>query len=252
MSDTYKQYLYQTILVKRSRLLLKNQETLMWGAVAKRDLKVGELVGIYTGSYSSLACPPNTRYAVEIGTSQPCIIPFPDENAITAIQRDTHPLACMNEPSRGQVANCHMAIQDFSRTEVESVESIPNNESASFFRCMACFACENIKRGEALTWYYGRKYQSIRDLLGYVSGGGCTRVENGEVFIAANSKATLDAIGKVPHYTVFPILRSQTIKSARFKKKKRHTVDSEGVESESFSSGSELNESYNPRRRPRR
>lgn len=239
-SDVYREYLRKTVLVRKTKLLVRNRETRMWGLVAKRDLQVGELVGIYTGSYDSLSCPPQSRYAVDIGTSQPCIIPFADEDAITPFQRDTHPLACMNEPSQGRVANCHMAIQDFARSEVESVDSIAHNEEAFFFRCMACFACEKIKRGDMLTWYYGSAYEPIRALLGYTAGQTCSRVQQEKVFIASNSQATLDALGgRVPHYTVFPILRTQTIKSARFKKKKRHSVDSEGEASESFSSGSE-------------
>lgn len=240
MSSTYKEYLRSTVLVRSVKLETRNRETRMWGLVAKRDIKTGELVGIYTGSHDSLTCPPNSRYAVDIGTSQPCIIPFADENAITPFQRDTHPLACMNEPNQGRVANCHMAIQDFARHEVEGVASIPHNDEASFFRCLACFACEDIKRGDPLTWYYGKSYEPIRAVLGYTAGEICTRVQEGDVFIASDSQATLDALsGRVPHYTVFPILRSQMIKSARFKKKKRHSVDSEGEASESFSSGSE-------------
>lgn len=239
-SDTYKEYLRKTVLVRSVKLQVRNRETRMWGLAAKRDLQVGELVGIFTGSYDSLTCPPQSRYAVDIGTTQPCIIPFPNEDAITPFQRDAHPLACMNEPSQGRVANCHMAIQDFSRSEVDSVESIAHNEEAFFFRCMACFACENIKQGDMLTWYYGSAYQPIRTLLGYTAGQTCSRVQEENVFIAPNSQATLDALdGHVPHYTVFPILRTQTIKSARFKKKKRHSVDSEGEASESFSSGSD-------------
>ena len=111
--DAYRQYLYNTVLVKRTRLNVRNQETRMWGLHAKRNLKAGEFIGIYTGSYASLTCPLRTRYAVDVGPSQPCNVPFPDEDHITSAERDTHPLACMNEPSEGEFANTHMIFQDF-------------------------------------------------------------------------------------------------------------------------------------------
>ena len=251
--DAYRQYLYETVLVKRTRLNVRNQQTRMWGLHAKRDLKAGEFIGIYTGSYASLTCPLRTRYAVDVGPSQPCIVPFADEDQITPNERETHPLACMNEPSEGEFANTHMAIQDFTHAEVEGVEFIPHHEQARFFRCMAGFACEDIPSGAALTWNYGTSYEPIRTLLGYVAGKPCRRVLADEVFIAPNSKAVLDALGRVPHYAVFPVMRSQTLKSERFKKHKRHSVDSEGEKSESFSSGSEHTaEAYQARPTARR
>ena len=252
--DAYRQYLYNSVLVNRTCLLVRNRETKMWGLHAKRDIKAGEFIGIYTGSYASLTCPPRTRYAVDIGPSQPCIVPFPDEDHITSAERDTHPLACMNEPSEGEFANTHMVIQDFAHDEVEGVESIPHHEQARFFRCMACFACEDIRCGDALTWNYGTSYEPIRTLLGYVAGQPSRRVLAGEVFIAPNSQGVLDALHqRVPHYAVFPVLRSKTLKSARFKKHKRHSVDSEGEKSESFSSGSEhAAEAYQARPTARR
>jgi hypothetical protein len=246
--DAYRQYLYETVLVKRMRLNVRNQQTRMWGLHAKRDLKAGEFIGIYTGSYASLTCPLRTRYAVDIGPSQPCIVPFPDEDQITPNERETHPLACMNEPSEGEFANTHMVIQDFTHAEVEGVQSIPYHEQARFFRCMACFACEGIRRGDALTWNYGNSYEPIRTQLGYVAGQPSQRVLTGEEFIAPNSEGVLDALQRVPHYAVFPVFQSQTLKSSRFKKHRRHSVDSEGEESESFSSGSEhAAETYQPR-----
>ena len=251
--DAYRQHVYQAVLVKRTKLVVRNQETRMWGVIAKRDIRAGEFIGIYTGSYASLTCESDSRYAVDVGPCQPCILPFPDEQNITPLERDTHPLACMNEPSVGAYANTHMALQDFAREEVEGVQSIPNHDQAQFFRCMACFACEDIARGEALTWNYGPSYEPIRTLLGYAAGQPCRRVLADEVFVAPNSQAVLDALGRVPHYAVFPILRTQSIKSARFKKRRRHSVDSEGEQSESFSSGSEdAVEAYEPRPTARR
>lgn len=252
--DAYRQYLYDTVLVKRTRLKVRNRETKMWGLVAKRDIQPGAFIGIFTGDYSNTTCPSRSHYAFDVGPSQPCIVPFADEDHITSNERDTHPMACMNEPSVGEFANCHMNIQDFTHGEIENVASIPNHEHAQFFRCMCCFACENIRSGDALTWYYGSAYEQIREMLGYVAGRHCRRVIADEPFVRPNSQAVLAALQRrVPHYAVWPIRNTQHIKSARFKKRSRqHTVDSEGDHSESFSSGSDLEEAYKPRLSTRR
>ena len=251
--DSYRQYLYNTVLVKRTRLQVRNEEKRMWSLLAKRDIRAGEFIGIYTGSYATRTCPPGSHYALDMGASQPCIVPFGNEALITASERDTHPLACMNEPSEGEHANCHMAIQDLTRAEIANVESIQHHEQSRFFRCMCCFACEDVRSGDALTWNYGPSYAPIRELIGYAAGNPCHRVLADEVFIKPDSRAVLEALGRVPHYAVWPILLAQTIKSARFKvKHARHTADSDGEQSESFSSGSDLEEAYKPRPSARR
>ena len=251
--DSYRQYLYNTVLVKRTRLQVRNEERRMWSLVAKRDIRVGEFIGIYTGSYASRTCPAGSHYALDMGASQPCIVPFANEAQITPSERETHPLACMNEPSADEVANCHMAIQDFTQAEIANVESILHHEQSRFFRCLCCFACEDIQSGEALTWNYGPAYAPIRKLIGYAAGSPCRRVLADEVFIKPDSRAVLETLGRVPHYAVWQILLTQTIKSGRFKMKHaRHTADSEGEQSESFSSGSDLEEAYKPRPSARR
>ena len=44
--DSYRQHLYNAVLVKRTRLQLRNEERRMWSLVAKRDIRVGEFIGI--------------------------------------------------------------------------------------------------------------------------------------------------------------------------------------------------------------
>jgi hypothetical protein len=71
--------------------------------------------------------------------------------------------------------------------------------------------------------------------------------------VEPNSRAVLKTLSSVPNYAVFPILKKQTIKSERFKqRKRRHKADSEGELSESFSSGSAQNNEYVPRPTKRR
>jgi hypothetical protein len=242
--DAYRQHLYNTVIVKRSRLLVRNQETRMWSLIAKQYIQSGSFIGFYTGSMESKTCPENSHYALQIGASQPCIVPFIDENQISPAERDMHPLAAMNEPTATRFANCHMVVQDFNANEIENVAAIPNHESARFYRCMACFACHDINAGDALTWNYGPTYEPIRKLIGYVAGQHCKKVLDGEVFVKDSSQSVLESLERVPHYVVFPVLKTQTIKSARFAKRHRHRVDSDGEQSESFSSGSQHDIEY--------
>ena len=250
--DTYQQHLYNNVLVKRTRVLVRNREIRMWSLVAKKNIPPGTFIGFYTGCMASRTCPPGSHYALQIGPSQPCIVPFPDESEITPAQREFHALANMNEPIEGEYANCHMAVQDFSASEIENVAAIQGH--ARFYRAMACFACERIDAGEALTWNYGTAFEPIRQLMNYNVGQPCRRVLENEVFIQPASQSVLQALGpRIPHYCVYPVLGTQHIKSARFKVRRRHATDSEGEQSDSFSSGSDAaQEAYRPRLSTRR
>ena len=246
--DAYRRHLLETVLVKRTRVRVRNEERRMWSLVARpgRVIRAGSFVGFYTGAMNTLECPPDSLYALDVGVGQPCIVPFADEEHISPFERDRHALASMNEPGEGEFANCHLAVQDFSHGEIEGVESIAHHDTAQFFRGMACFACIDIQSGEQLTWPYGSGYEAIRQQQGYVAGRPCQRVLNDEIFIKPNSQSVLDAIPRVPAHCVFPVPGHKNIKSARFKKHRRHSVDSQGEESESFSSGSEHEEAYKP------
>jgi len=249
--DAYRRRIYDMVIVKRTKVRVRNGEARMWALVAKRDIPAATFVAFYTGDMASRSCPHGSHYALDVGPHQPCIVPFPDEAKIRPVERDAHPLASMNEPGKGESANCHMAVQDFGADEVEGADG----EAVRFFRGMACFTCQTVGAGEALTWYYGAAYQAIRDVVGYEAGGVCKRVEDGEVFIKKDSESVLEALPRVPRYCVYPVLNSQTVKSARFKAKRkgRKRADSEGEVSESESSGSGQAEAYVPRpRRERR
>jgi hypothetical protein len=248
--DVYRQHLYNAVIVKRTRLRVRNREVREWSLVVKRDIRAGEFIGFYTGATDRNTCPSGSLHALDMGPSQPCIVPFANEDAITPQERDRHPLACMNEPSEGEHANCHMAVQDFTHDEIENVAAIQHNERAAFFRGLACFACVDIPSGTQLTWWYGNSYEPHRQTIGYVAGYACKRVLENEVFVQDNSRSVLQTVRRVPSYCVWPVL-SRKIKSSRFKKMKRTRVDSEGEESD-FSSGSDHEEAYKPRRSRRR
>ena len=249
--DEYRRYLYGTVLVKRTRLRARNVESREWSLVAKRNIPSGAFIGFYTGSMDRNDCPPESFYALYMGASQPCIIPFQTEDRITPFERDRHPLANMNEPLQETHANCHFSVQDFSHAEVEGVESIQNHGNALFFRGLACFACCDIREGHQLTWHYGNAYEGNRIIKGYTAGFRCRKVIDDEVFIQNNSLSVLETLRRVPSYCVFPVI-SSTIKSNRFKVKRRRAVNSEGEESDSFSSGSMHEEAYRPRASVRR
>jgi hypothetical protein len=245
--DAYEKYIHNIAVVKRMRLQMKNQTVLSWSLVAKKNISCGSFLGFYTGSMEMTMRDRESHYALEVGYKQPCIYPFEDETNITSKVRNKHPLASMNEPNKGTHANSHMVIQDFDVAEIADVTNVYNYTHARFFRGLACFACCDIKKGDALTWHYGSKYQPIREGVGYEVGSPCKKVIDEEPFVRENSKTVLDALeGSIPCYAVFMVLKTQNIKSSRFKKQKRHSVDSEGDESDSFSSGDEA-DAYKPR-----
>lgn len=247
--DIYRQLLYDTVIAKRIRVSTRNNDRRIFSLIAKEDIHAASFVGFFTGSMSSNSCPPGSIYALQIGRSEPCITPFQDETHITSRERDMHLLASMNEPREGESANCHMIVQDFTHAEVENVSSIVHSESARFFRGVACFACETIPAGAELTWNYGKAYEPIREREGYVAGNVCKAILAGERFINSNSQTVLDALTRVPPYCVYPVLRSQVVSSERFKSKRPRTSDSDEDVSDSFSSGSDPQNSdkYLPR-----
>ena len=236
--DAYRKLLFETVLVKRTRLYVKNKEVRVWGLVAKCDIPSGTFIGFYTGAYDRTICPSSDSiYALDMGRGQPCILPFADENRITPHERNMHPLACMNEPSDQEHANCHMVVQDFARSEVEFSQFSNYHQTAWFFRGVACFACDDIAHGDPLTWHYGNEYQSHRDNIGYVVGKTCRAIEDEDLFVKERSRAVFKRLEHVPSYCVYPVSRKAT--SLRFNKR-RHRVNSDD---EMSSSGSET---YNP------
>ena len=182
--DSYRQHLFDNIIVKRTRLRTRNGETREWSLVAKRNIPSGMFIGFYTGQF--MGGLPNDKpslYALDLGRGQPAILPFPDEDHVSALERDRHPLACANEPAEGLHANAHMEPVDFAAREVEGVGTIYNHEIAHFFRGLACFACADIQPGEQITWHYGAAYESNRQLMDYVAGFPCKKVIDGVPYV---------------------------------------------------------------------
>ena len=245
--DSYRQHLYETLLVKRTRLVTRNGETREWSLIAKRPLPIGSFVGFYTGDY--MASNAESLYAVDLGPGQPTIFPFSDEQKIRSTERDRHPLASANEPPDGQHANMHMEPQDFATEEVEGATSHYNHDIAKFFRGLACFTCTDVAAGEQLTWHYGPSYEPHRVRQGYTAGLPCKRVLDGTPFLLKDSASVLQTLPRVPYYCVFPVIAS--LKSERFRLKRVH-VDSDGEESVASSSGSGHEEKYKPRPSARR
>lgn len=215
--DAYRRHLDMTVRVTTTAsLLTTNEKKVMFALVAARDIKAGEFVGFYTGSYNEFKSSKFTIFEVQL--DKVWIIPFPDENNISTAERETHALANMNEPTHPDCANCYMVIQDLSHAEVLKVDSIPNHKKIEFFRCMACFADVDIKQDEALTWHYGTSYDPVRDWEGYDVGKPCAGQDGAEFNVAiANLNAMLSVLGQhVPHYVVHPLLKTQRVKSERF------------------------------------
>ena len=78
--DSYRQYVYNTVLVKRTRLQVRNEEKRMWRLLAKRDIRAGEFIGMYTGSLN-----PFHTHSWKIGQQQK----KPDQDQVTKFYLDS-------------------------------------------------------------------------------------------------------------------------------------------------------------------
>lgn len=183
--------------VQYSLITKRNLETFEWSLVATRDLAVGTFLGFYSGR-ACMDCTERTVYGLKV-TSAFVLLPFDDERNITFAEREARPLACMNEPTRGETANCCMVPQDFARDEVDGVAQLADHEKARYFRGIACFTCREVQAGEELTWHYGPSYAPHREEAGYEVGADCPeRFEN-------DPRRLLRAMRRVPHTCVVPV-----------------------------------------------
>lgn len=248
MSERYRAHLSSTVLIRQETLVSRNRTCQEWGLFALRDLPAGTFVGFYSGDYLPDQAG-TSAYTVRMGRFEPCIVPFRDETSISREERVLHPLASMNEPPAGEHANCHMQAQDFSASEIQGLDPAPASVPVRFYRGLACFACDDVKEGSALTWHYGTAYQPMRDEKRYEAGYLCKKVLDGEAFVASDSAAVLRAIERVPVECVYPIRGSH--QSERFKPARRRGVrardDSESEPDFSSGSDADTSEGYRPR-----
>ena len=81
--DAYRQLIFHNVIVKRTRVLVRNRETREWSLCSKRRIpQAGTFLGFYTGAMDRTDCPPNSLYSVDMRFGQ-CIVPFQDERKIT-------------------------------------------------------------------------------------------------------------------------------------------------------------------------
>ena len=202
--------------------------------VSAHDIPGGTFLGFYSGTFAERN-QATSMYAATIH-NRIDIFPFVDESDITETQRHERPLANMNEPNKGQLANCAMLVQDFAHDEVDGVERIPNHRSARYFRGLACFTCVDVPAGQQLVWHYGASYEANRIAQGYEAGLPC---------VPATYEPILRVVRKVPHTCVYPI--TGAVKSARFKTPRPMTRH----DSDTSSSGSGHLPKYTPAKETR-
>jgi hypothetical protein len=223
----------------------RNVEVTEYSLVATRDIPVGTFIGFYTGEFSQDER--SSMYAAKLNHMH--IYPFANEETITIGERESRPLANMNEPSKGTYANCCMIVQDFKHDEIIFANDLQGQEvsRARFFRGLACFTCARVKGGEELTWYYGKSYESNRASQGYEAGRPCNMLIENTAFIPDDSQGVLSVMPRVEYSCVIPIFGMN--KSSRFalpKKKKRRKNDSDDESTTSSSSGSGHIPKYDP------
>ena len=224
----------------------RNVEVTEYSLVATKDIPVGTFIGYYTGDFSQSVR--LSMYAAKLNHMH--IYPFVNEEAITFRERESRPLANMNEPSAGNRANCCMLIQDFRHNEIEFASESEADElkKARFFRGLACFTCADVKSGEELTWYYGSSYESIRRVQGYKAGTPCQKLIENEAFILENSETVLRVMPRVQYACVIPIYGAN--KSSRFELSPKPPKRKRKLGSESESSGSSSGSDHIPKYDP--
>ena len=229
--------------VQQTKLMRRNVERIEWSLVANCDIPLGTFLGFYTGDHEETYR--ESLYAADLANIY--IYPFKNESNITEEERKSKPFANMNEPNAGDYANCCFVNQDFDHREVEGVENIPNYDIARFFRGLACFTCDDVKRGQELTWHYGKLYQANREEQQYEAGKPCVLLLHHEEFIPGNSQGVLSIMSKVPHTCLVAVTGLK--KSNRFplpRKKRRKKRDSSDDEDDSSSLESEDEPKYKP------
>ena len=228
--------------VNTSILLKKNIQVIEWSLIANMDLEKGTFLGFYTGEFTTEQ--KSSIYSAQVDDI--LIYPFENEQNITEEERNLRPFANMNEPKVNRFANCCMIPQDFLHNEVSNVPA--HEMHAHFFRGLACFTCDNITKGEELTWYYGKSYESHRQHQGYMAGKACKAIIEKEIFIPSNSQGVLQILSKVSRDCVFPVFKLR--KTERISTKKRQRKQ-ESDDSESSSSGSGHIPKYVPKQESR-
>lgn len=230
---TFNMHKVQPTIVRR-----RNIEITEWSLVATHDIAVGTFIGFYTGDFDDTYR--DSLYAAKIDSMH--IYPFKDESNISIDERKNRPLANMNEPSVGTYANCCFVPQDFKHDEIEGVQNIPGHKAARFFRGLACFTCENVKKNEELTWHYGNAYAPNRKEQGYEVGKPCLLLLEKQHFIEDDSRSVLSVLPKVPYTCLIPVTGLR--KSPRFplpkKKRRRNGSDDESEDESSSGSGHEM------------
>lgn len=231
--------------IQETTLHRRNVDIIEWSLIATSDIAMGTFLGFYTGDHDIEYR--DSVYAAKLDNVH--IYPFADEANITRQERDNRPFANMNEPNTGEHANCCFIVQDFGHDEVEGIERIDQYEKARFFRGLACFTCDAVKRGEELTWYYGKTYEGNRIKQGYEAGKDCLSLLEKKEFIASNSQAVLAVMPKVPYTCLIAVTGLR--QSLRFPVQKRTrsknvSDDDEDDDEDDSSSGSGHEIKYQP------
>ena len=157
----------------------------------------GEFLGFFTHHEPGQVCTEAEENDYNFSASSKCVlVPFRDVSKITHQQRRNHPIACMNEPKKGERATATIVCQDFL---VKEVEACPQGSGgghqpgcrAKYMRGWAMFTCVAVGKDEELTWYYGDAYGPVRQRKGYEAGEECRSVLEGESLGAQNASALL-------------------------------------------------------------
>lgn len=225
---------YPLFYIKKIQLGAHREHALF----AKRDIPKGACIGFYSGTEyvhkTSLSKnekdkleSEETEYGIDVAPRHR-IIPFKNEKYITALERQSHPLAMMNEPRKGDSANVTMIVQDFLPSEIDMRNNQRNFEHALFLRGLAAFACSNISKHDELTWWYGTHYAPVRKRKGYDCGKECMkkcdslRIRDNSIGVRLPKHDMLHLKKGIPAMWVFPIYtHARSEREDEFKKKKR-------------------------------
>ena len=150
-----------------------------WGVVATRDIKQTEFIDFFSGNMGWMT--PETKessYNMAV-SSEVCIIPYADidEDKIPLDVYLRNPMAMMNEPMRNAFATVALIPIDFHPDEIhfgaEKDASKKRVRVGNFYRGIACVACDDIQKGQLLTWDYGPTYRCHREKKKYTAGRKC-------------------------------------------------------------------------------
>jgi hypothetical protein len=108
-------------------------------------------IGLWSGRRLAMSSDERDEYAMELSLQPYENVVITPKSTNGVVDYEQHPLAAINEPPPGKMANVYPRVEDHDDGEGRAIAVV------------VFYAARTIKRGQELLWHYGKKYESIRN-----------------------------------------------------------------------------------------